>query len=83
MSWAVFASLGRVWGVVWARLGASESDKEASWGYLGASWEDLGVVLGNLGGFLRPFQEHFCKICCNIELYAKISKNLGKPMVFH
>ena len=55
MSWAVFASLGRIWGVVWARLGASESVLEASWGHLRASWEDLGVVLGNLGGFLRPF----------------------------
>ena len=49
------ARLGRVWGVLWVRLGASEGVLKASWGHLGASWEDLGGVLGNLGGSLAPF----------------------------
>ena len=36
-SWAVLARLGCVWGVLWARLGASEGVLEASWGHLGMS----------------------------------------------
>ena len=40
-SWAVLARLGRVLGVLWVRLGASEDVLEASWGHLGASWGTL------------------------------------------
>ena len=58
-SWAVLARLGCVWGVLWARLGASEGVLEASWGHLGASWEDLGKVLGSLARFLKLFWKHF------------------------
>ena len=60
--WGILGSLGASWarlGVHWVRLGASEDVFEASWGHLWASWEDLGKVLGSLGGFLRPFWKHF------------------------
>ena len=52
-------------------------------GVLGPSWEDLGGGLGSLGGILGPFWEHFWKIFSHFEQYAKIAKNLGKPIVFH
>ena len=83
MSWTVLAGLGRVLGVLWVRLGASEGVWEVSWSHLGASCADLGAVLGSLGSFLGPFWEHVRKIFCHFEQYAKIAKNLGKPMVFH
>ena len=82
-SWAVLACLGRVLGVYWVRLGASEGVLETSWGHLGTSWEDLGRVLESLGSFLAPFYNDFWTIFCNFEHYAKIAKNLGKQMVFH
>ena len=82
MSWAVLARLGRVSGVLWVRLGASEGVLEASWGHLGASWEDLGAVLGSLGGFLGPFWEHFRKIFCHLEQYAKIQQKPRKTYGF-
>ena len=83
VSWAVLARLGRVWGVLCVRLGASEGVLDVSWGHLGASWEDLGMVLGSLGGFLKPFGENCCGMFCDFELYVKIAQNLGKPMIFH
>ena len=55
MSWAVLASLGRIRGVLRARLGASEGVLEMSWGHPWASLEDLGGVWDNLGGFLKAF----------------------------
>ena len=58
-SWAVLARLGRIWGVLWVRLGASESFLEAAWSHLGASWENLGRVVGSLESFLGPFWKHF------------------------
>ena len=61
VSWAVLVRLGRVLGVLWVRLGASENVLEASWHHLGASWGELGAVLGSLGGFLGPFWEYFLK----------------------
>ena len=82
-SWAVLASLGCVWGVLWGHLGSSEGVLEAPGGHLGASWEDLGMVLGSLGSFLKPFWDNFCKIRCDFELHVKMPKNIGKPMVFH
>ena len=82
-SWAVLARLGRVLGVHWVRLGASEGVLEASWGHLGTSWVDLGGLLATLGGFLGQFWKHFLKIFCHLEQYAKKQKNLGKPLVFH
>ena len=89
-SWAVLAHLGRVLGVLWVRLGTSEGVLEASWGHfeapwghLGASWEDLGGLFESLGGFPGAFWEYFWKICCHFEQYAKIAKNIEKPMVFH
>ena len=33
LSWAILASLGRVWGVLWVRLGVSEGVLDVSWGY--------------------------------------------------
>ena len=90
VSWALLARLGRVWGVPWVHPGvpdgvleASWGHFEASWGHFGTSWEDLGGVLGSLGGFLGPFWEHFWRIFCHLDQYAKIAKNLRKPMVFH
>ena len=68
-SWSVGGRLG---GVL-RRLG----------GVLGPSWEDLGEVRRSLGSFPVPFWEHVWKIFCHFEQYAKIAKNLGKPMVFH
>ena len=83
VSWALLARLGRVWGLLWVRPGVPEGVLEASWSHFGTSWEDLGGVLGSLGSFLGPFWEHFWRIFCHLEQYAKIAKNLGKPKVFH
>ena len=83
MSWAVLARLGRVLGVHWERLGASEAILEASWGHLGVSWVDFGRVGGRLGSFLGVFWAYFWKIFCNFKEYAKIAKTIEKTMVFH
>ena len=77
------AHLGYVWGVLRVRIGASGGVLEVSWGHLGTSWEGLGGVLGSLGGFVGAFYKLFSRIFCHLEQYAKIAKNLGKPMVFH
>ena len=83
MSWVVLARLGRICSVLWLCLGAPESVLEVSWGHLGASWEDLGRVLGSLGGSLAAFWMLFPRILCFLEQNLKIAKNLGKPVVFH
>ena len=79
-SWCVLGVSGMRLGCVLERL---ESVLEVSWGHLGASWEDLGGVLASLGGFLGAFWEYFRKFLCHLEQYAKVAKNLEKPMVFH
>ena len=66
----------------------------ASWRRLGAILKRLGAILGRLGrileGFwvvLEAFWDHFGSIfgefSNHLDQYAKIAKNLGKPMVFH
>ena len=67
-------------GCVVVRLGCI---LEASWGHLGASWAGLGGFLASLGSFLGDLWEHFLRILCHLEQYAKVAKNIGKPMVFH
>ena len=75
---------GRAWNTSWVRLRASGVRLG---GVLGPSWGVLGVGLGgflaSLGSFLGDFWEHFLKIFCHLEQYAKIAKNLRKPIVFH
>ena len=56
---------------------------EASWGHLKTFCEDLGRVLASLDSLLGFIWEHVWTIFCHLKLYAKIGKNLGKPMVFH
>ena len=58
-SWAVLARLGRVLGVLWVRLGASEGVLEASWRHLGAILGRLGEILERFWGVLEAFWDHF------------------------
>ena len=82
-SWASSARLGRVRGVLWVHFGKLEGVWETSRSNFWVSWEDLGRDLGSLGSFLGSHWKHFWQIFCQLEQYAKIAKNLGKPMVFH
>ncbi len=75
-SWCVLGVSGMRLGCVLERL---ESILEVSWGHLGhletfleGSWRVLEASWELSGGIL-----------CHLEQYAKIAKNLGKPLVFH
>ena len=73
---------GCTWNAFWVRLKASEVCLE---GVLGPSWAslaDLGEDLGSLGGPPGTFLKDFWIICCNLEQYVKIAKNIGKRRFF-
>ena len=55
---------------------------EVSWGHLGVSGVALGGFLAGLGSFLGDFWEHFLKIFCHLEQYAKIAKNIENLRFF-
>ena len=89
----VLGSLGASWARFGRALGASWRVRGRLGGVLEASWRRLAAILGRLGGLsggfwglLEAFWEAFSSILeifCNFKQYAKITKNLGKSMVFH
>ena len=76
-------SAGRAGNAFWVCLSASGVRLGGVLGEFGVSRVGLGGFLASLGSFLGDFWEHFSKIFCHLEQYAKIAKNLGKTMVFH
>ena len=62
---------------------ASQRRLGAILGRLGAILDRLGKFLKGFWGSLGGFLEAFWKIFFHLEQNVKITKNLGKPMVFH